>query len=821
MMNRYQRSKIAFLVIFILTHSYIYSEKTPLSHKNIHKIVISGARYYPQETIASKLPFKVGSYFNEEESNLAIRNIDNLGYFSQVTIETQETPNGLIIYVTVKEKPRVESITISGNKNISLKDIQKKVVSVEKLPAVDHTELVKYARKIEKLYQEKGFNFAHVSPKSTTKNGKISVEFTVTEGPKTLVKRVLFEGNSHIPAKKLRSLLFTKEDWILGMLDRAGMYHPAAIEQDKMIIENFYQSNGYMKARVHDTSVTFSKDNKEATVTFMINEGDFYTIDKVIIPGNDIYSEQELKAVIPIMPGQPYSRELIRLSIENLKKIWGNRGYIHADIEPVIQPDESTKRVTLSLYSDLGKKVKLNRVIIKGNKKSRDRIVRRQLLVDEGEELTTTKLEITKERIKGLGFFDQKDGVNWKINRIDEENANLDILLKEIKTGRFEFKMNYGGSPNQLSSSGNNVTLGIQFTERNLFGAGIMANANIQGAIMGDTQRTLSFGLVEPWLFDKPIRIGCDGYYEHNEYDEIRKVTNTIQEKRGGFVTNMGYMLPYAGGISVIGQLGLDSFKLFSKSRATGSDDDIAPQAAVSGSTTLASELQNILNERMKSGKVVFLQCDIGQDTRNHPIHPSRGHRWLFTNKLGFPIANEPFGFYKLQFDSHWYTPIINENDLVLHIHVHAGYVNSYKNHSIPFKELYNIGGPASVRGWTFGQISPVWAPDQLREEDGWQGDPIGGRKAFFFNTELIFPIMQDMSIKGVVFYDGGSGWDTPTTFIEHTNLKNNSFDYRHSIGIGIRMINPQPIKVDWGFKLDKQPGESATEVSFSSYYDF
>lgn len=817
-MNSYQRKKLVILSLIMLTYTGIYASENT-SKKTILSIHVSGAHYYPQETIVSKLPFKIGSAFNEEESNLAIRNIDTIGYFSQVMIEKEETADGIILYVTVTEKPRVESITFTGNKHITLKDINKKVVSTDTLPAADESDLIKYARKIEKLYLEKGYNFAHVTSKTKTHNGKIAIEFVIDEGPKTSIKQVLFKGNDHIDSKKLRSLLFTKEDWLLGMFDRSGMYHPAAIEQDKMTIENFYQSNGYMKARVRHAHVEFRNNNKEAIVTFIINEDDFYTIDTVVVTGNDVYSEQELKQVVPIVPGQPYSRELLRLSIENLKRMWGNKGYIHADIEPIIQPDDVTKKVALSFNSDLGKKVKLNRVTIKGNKKSRDRIVRRQLLVDEGEELTTSKLELTKERIKGLGFFDQRDGVNWKINRIDEENANIDILLKEIKTGRFEFKMNYGGSPSQLSSSGNNVTVGVQFTERNLFGSGLMAHGNVQGAVFGDTQRSLTFGITEPWLFDKPIRIGCDGYYQHNEYDEIRKVTNTIQEQRGGFVTNIGYMFPYAGGISVINQFGIDSFKLFSASRS--GSEEISPEALVSGSTTLTSELQSILNERMKSGKVAFWQCDIGQDTRNHPMHPSRGHRFITTTKLGFPVGDSNFGFYKLEFDSHWYTPIINETDLVLHIHAHAGLVNSYGSRSIPFKELYNIGGPASVRGWTFGQISPLWAPTQYVEEDGWQGDPIGGRKAFFFNTELIFPIMQDLSIKGVVFYDGGSGWDTPTKFIASENLKNNSFDYRHAIGFGIRMTSPQPIKIDWGFKLDKRPGESATEVAFSSYYDF
>lgn len=819
-MNTHHRKQITVSRLFFLTFFCLCAQDKEIEKNIIKKIIVQGSKYYPEETIKSKLPYKLGSPLKKEDSSLAIKNIDQLGHFSQISLATQNTPTGIILYVNVTEKPRVEELKFTNNKHLSLKDINKKVVSLETLPAADEQELLKYAKAIEKLYQEKGYNFAHVTPKAAVKNGKISIEFIIDEGPKTTIKKVLFKGNEHVTSKKLRSLLYTKEDWILGMLERAGIYHPIAIEQDKLTLENYYQSNGYMKARVTDASIEFSNNNKNATVTFIIDEGDRYTLSDVSVTGNDIYSEQELKQVIPVRPGQPYSRELIRLSIENIKRMWGNKGYIHADIEPVIQPDDTTKTVSLAFHSDLGNKVKLNRVTIKGNKKSRDRIIRRQLAVDEGEELTTSKLELTKERIKGLGYFDPREGVNWKINRIDEENANLDILLKEIKTGRFEFKMNYGGAPGQASSSNSNVTMGLQFTERNILGTGIMAHTNIQGAVIGDTQRSFSFGITEPWFLDKPIRLGCDVYYEHNEYEEIRRVKKPIQEHRAGFVTNLGYMFPYGVGLSVINQFGLDSFKLFSKSASGSGVEDVAPEANVSNQT-LNNEMQTILNARMKSGKVAFWQCDVGQDSRNHPVHPSEGHRWIATSKVGFPVGSSNLGFYKLQLDSHWYTSLINDTDLVLHIHAHAGYVNSYKNYSIPFKELYNIGGTGSVRGWTFGQISPVWAPAAYIEEEGWQGDPIGGRKAFFLNTELLFPITKDMSIKGCVFYDGGSGWDTPPTNIAPSNIKNNSFDYRHSIGVGIRMTSPQPIKIDWAFKLDKRPGESATEVSFSSYYDF
>lgn len=799
--------------------SYTLLAESNGTAKKIKKIVVLGCDHYPIDTLINKIPYTKGSLFDPLLSTVAIKNLYTLGYFNNIELSTCQEDDGIILQIKVTEKPRIASITCEGNKNLKIKDIQKKI-STDIIPAADDKELNKYCRIIQNMYREKGYNFAHVTAHTVVNNGSLDVTFIIEEGPKTSIKRVFFKGNKHISAKKLRSLLFTKEDWLFGMFERAGMYHPTAIEQDKLTIENFYQSNGFMKATVNDADVVFSDDKKHATVTFHINEGDFYTIDSVSVPGNNLYSEDELKNYIMLRQGQPYSRELIRLTIEHIKRMWGDKGFINADVEPIIQPNTETKKVAVTFQSDLGKKVRLERINIKGNKKSRMHVLLQNLSIYEGEELTTTKLELTKERIKGLGFFDPKEGVNWRLQRIDDESANLEILLKEVKTGRLEYKMNYGGSPGQLSDSNHSITMGVSFMDRNTMGHGILSHLNLQTAIFGDTQRSVTCGFAYPWLFDKPIRVGFDGYYNHNEYDEVRKVKHAIQEHKAGAVFNIGYVLPYGFNWSIINQFGFDSFKLYSHGN---NDDHVKPEASIGNNNpTLLAEYQSILDKRMKSGKLAYWQTDVGQDTRNHPVHPSRGHRWLATSKIGFPTGNDTFGFYKLEMDYHWYTPLINETDLVLHLRGHLGYVNSYKKYSIPFKELYNIGGPGSVRGWLFGGISPLWAPPSLVQEEEWQGDPIGGRKGLIISAELIFPIVKDMSIKGAFFYDGGAGWDTPhKELIAPENLKNNSFDYRHAIGFGIRMTSPQPIKVDWAFKLDKRPGEKSTEVSFSSYYDF
>lgn len=787
----------------------------------IKNIFIKGSKRFPNETIQSKIPYHVGEEFWADKSNEAIANIYKLGHFKQVIIKKKSIPNnGINLYIELIEKPALKKVVFEGNDNLSKKEINKKI-NFETIPAAEEAELKKLARVIKKTYSEKGYQFAKVTVSLEKEEEEFIATFKIVEGPKSLVKKVRFEGNDHFRSKQLRTLLFTREDWLLGPLDSSGKYHPQAVESDKFALESFYQNNGYLHAKVLDAKVDYTKNNKDITVTFVIHEGDFYTFDTIEAPGNETFTEKQLLSFIPLRKGTPYSKELLRVSIERLKSFWGDQGYIYADVEPAIQPNDDDKTVAITLHSNLGTKVHLNRINIFGNKKSRDKVVRRQFLINEGDLLTSTHLDASKERIKGLGFFDPKDGVNWKINRIDDNEADIDLMLKEVKTGRIELKANYGGSPGSMTSSNSGFNVESQVSDRNLFGKGIMGHFSGRLGVP-NWAKSFNAGISQPWLFDRPIQIGANGSFSQNSYEEVKKTLNEVLEEHGSANANIGFIVPRWGGTAFILQSGFDHIKIYSKS-ADGSAD-VTPQAVVSGFTTEQAELQRIYDNRFQNGTFGYVQLNMSQDTRNHNVHITRGYRWLATGKVGIPTPKNNFGFYKLEFDSHYYTPLINETDLVLHVHGHCGYIKEMDNKVLPYRELYHIGGQASVRGWVFGQIGPMWyLPELLERDPDYQGTMIGAKKAAFFNIELVFPITEDMGMKGVVFYDGGAGWDTQKTGlnIDPNHIRNDSFDYRHSIGVGIRLLNPQPIRVDWAFKLDKRSGEKATEVSFSSYYDF
>ena len=775
----------------------------------VDNIIIEGLTLLPEDTILSKIPYEKGDFFDPHPTSLSIKKIYDLGYFKQVHFATKKTSPGIIdLHVILEEKTPIKEIVFEGNKVIATKDLKKKLGD---LIAAEPRELTKYALALERYYSEKNCHFAKI--KTALKidvDGKGIAIFTICEGPVALVKKVRFIGNKHVSGKRLRSLLFTREDWILSVLDRSGTYNPLAIEQDRDTIEQFYQSNGYLHAKVPKADINFNEKKKDITVTFTIQEGAQYTISSVKAPGNDIITEAQLLDRIPLRPGMLYSKELLRFSIEQLRNLWGAKGYIYADIDPSIEPDEDNKTVAITFYSHPGDTVHVNRINIFGNEKSRDKIIRRQLVIEEGDLLTTEGMEASKNRVAQLGYFDPKDGVNWKINRLDNETADIDLLVKEIKTGRFEWKTSFGGSPTRLDSPNTGVSAEISMTDRNLAGKGYFSQ--VVGRISAE-EKAFTLSLADPWFCDKPIRVGIDAFLNHSTYDELKKTTKTVGEKQLGSSVNLGFASKTLDNTLFLFDLGFQNINYLGT----------PPQASISSNPIDRAEYQLILDERFLGGKFAFLQSAIKRNTLNHHIHVTEGYKWDLTSKFAIPILDDVVGFFKFEADAHWYTSLIGDYQLVFHSHFHGGIITEmgYRKR-IPYRELYSIGGPASVRAWRFGQISPLWFTNDLVVDQDWQGESIGGKKAVFVNLELVFPITNNLSIKGCVFYDGGAGWDTPNAnTIRVGHLKNNSFDYRHCIGIGIRLLEPQPMRVEWGFKLDKRDGEPLSEVQFSGYYDF
>lgn len=802
-----------------------------LQHRVINKIIIEGNKQVPVEAILDRIPLKPGDHIALYQTRTLIYNLyHDLKRFNNITIEAENIDDDKVdLYIIVQEKLPLVSVSFKGNTQVTQKEIMEKI-PFNDIPAIDAHELNKYAKIIQRLYIEKGYLLTQITPELVEIDGKAAVTFTFKEHSKSIVTSITFCGNNSISSKTLRNNMFTREDWILSFMDKSGTYNPDWLERDKHILEQFYQNNGFINAKVYATDVSMQKEGKNIGITLYIDEGQMYHFGSIEISGADMISADFLRANMPVKQGDLYSREAIVDTIKFLEYLFSDLGYLYTQVDPVVQPNDATKEVDIHFKIDPGRRVYLNTLTIRGNQKTRDKVIRRNIPLEEGGLITTKLMEIGKTKVESLGYFDTRDGVNWKTTRLSEDEANLDLLVKEVKTGNAHFKIGFGGpemlrddkTRNWVNQIMTGVSTELSASDNNVAGTGI--RFNVTGKLSTQEQDLL-VNLTQPWLFDKPIYSALDAMHRRASYDQL-SYAFAMNEQRTSISGTLGFVtwrfaIPLLNDIYIRSNLGVDRLAYDKNPQA------IPPNVREPERSIAQAEYQSVLDKLFYPGKCAvhygWANIQMGQDKKNHPMHPSRGHTWMMRGIFAFPSFDSDIGYAKWDLDANWFTPLIGEYDLVFRLHGYAGFIKPFHNRLIPYRELFHIGGPASVRGFLFGQIGPQFTViGENNNTNNRNTDSIGAQKTMFINAELIFPIMPDMSFKGLVFYDGGAGWNNPYAHcLSPAFLRNNGFEYRHAVGIGLRLLNPMPMKIDWGFKLDPKKGESAFEVHFAMGYDW
>jgi len=775
--------------------------------QRIREIIIVGNKMVPTSAIRAKIPFRVGSIFKPSRSSDLIRALYAMEYFKPtIRVEVREySPEEVDVYLFVEEKDLVDEFVFRGNNNLSKDEIDKEV-NLSNIRAIDEGDVQRIVERIKYIYQSKDYHNVSINASLVpTQPGRLRVVFNIKEGPRSFIRRVRFVGNHTIPSKKLRRLIFTREEWPFGFLNKAGSFHPEALEQDRFILERYYQSNGFIHARVRDVTVeTDPEYPAKYLVTFYINEGEIYTINSVSAVPNELLNEEEIRARINLYPGQLYSAEKIHQVIQTLRLVWGEYGYIFADTNVDVRPNDDDRTVDLTFSTQLGSPVICNRISISGNERTCDYVIMRQISLVEGDLLTTRAMDMSREAVGRLGFFDQRDGVNWRVTRINDTEADLDLMLKEVKTGKLGLGFKVGGDRFDITNPTESFEVTFDAQNINFRGTGIRYHLS---ASSSSQERQAALSVTDPWFLGKPIIAGFSVYHRSSTYTEFRSVRQPPKEQKTGGLINFGYdWEDLWGGTTVLWDVGVENISYKNDIIARVPPQDIGFQ----------DEFQGMLDRIFVPGLLVWTGTQFAQDLRNHPLNPTRGYVWSAGLKVGIPVRSaerQGFGFVKFDADYSWYTPLINEYDLIFHFHAHAGIVEQINDFTIPYYELYHLGGPASVRGYLWGQIGPSLF-----------GDSLGGKKAFWMNAELIFPITRDFNTIGLVFFDGGASWDTPDADnIPPGLLRGNQFKFRQAVGFGIKMRQPTPISIEVGLKLDRnrRTGEPVSEVHFTSMVNF
>jgi outer membrane protein insertion porin family len=509
-------------------------------------------------------------------------------------------------------------------------------------------------------------------------------------------------------------------------------------------IAAYYHNHGYIQANVAEPRLTY--EGKWIHINIKINEGPQFKVGKVDVEGDAIQPKSELLKKIKITKEKVYNRELVREDLLTLQDIYSDAGYAYADISPRI--DQDTKKLTadVTYLINKGSLVYFEKIIITGNTKTRDKVIRRELEVYEQELFSGKRLKRGVRNLYRLEFFEDIKVNTTKGSGDDKMILKIDVTEKP--TGTFSLGAGY-------SSMDSLFVLG-SISQRNLFGRGQILNLKAQLS-KGATESSYSLSFTEPWLFDIPLSAGFDLYNTTRDYD-------TYDKKSLGGSLRFGYLVFDYTRASL-------SYN-YDRADIKNIDTDEAPKSIVD----------------MKGENVGHtITARLRRDSRDRIFNPTEGsNNSVMVKHAGRPMGGE-IGFTKYVADSGWYIPLFW--DTVSMLHGRIGYIDDVPDYKMPDWERFYLGGMDSVRGYDWRDISP-------REGGKKGGDKIGGNKMAQFNIEFIFPIVKDAGLMGVLFYDMGNAYDDG----EAIDLG----DLRKSVGYGFRWYSPiGPIRLEYGYILE------------------
>ena len=750
-MSRIKKSCVLFFIILITLPWVTYAQELPL----INSIEIKGLKRIDESALKSRITQRPGEPISQEKTNDDIKNIFKMGYFDDVRAEIEPFEGGIKLVYLVKEKPTIIKIEFQGNKEFDDEKLKEKI-TVTSGAVADAVLIQDNANKLRAFYEEEGHWLSHIVPAiKTISPEEVSITYMITEGPKIKIRKIHIEGNKAISASKIKGAAETKEWSIFSFISSSGYYKKDRMDADIERIKDLYFNNGYIKVAVGEQRIQLTEDNKGMSITITVSEGDQYKISSVEFSGNKVFGADAIKQKITMLPDKVFSKETLRKDILSISDLYSESGYALITVTPDLIADESRKTVRVVMKIDEGDKYKIGRIEISGNTKTRDKVIRREVRFSEGDTFNSALIKRSHEKINNLNFFENVELLPKP--QPEEKLVDFDIRVKERPTGSFSIGGGYSSVEKLIGM--------FEVTQGNLFGKGQLLKLRAE---LGSKTSYYDLTFKDPWFMDKPILFAINIYKTSTsqfvEYDKEATGLGISFGKNLGeyWSSNIAYN--------------------FENANITDVDEDASP----------------IIKDQEGNNVTSSITPSITRDSRNNYLDPSRGSRnSIYVTYAGLGGTNK---FIKSGIDSAWYFPLGSTSFMV---RGRFGYATGIGNKELPLYERFYVGGIYSVRGLDFGEAGP---------KDPATGDPIGGTEELIFNTEYIFPLVSDIKLKGVVFFDAGNSYDSF-----------NNFGYlRYTTGTGVRWISPVgPIRLEWGYNLDKKTGEkpSRFEFAFGSFF--
>lgn len=700
-------------------------------------IVVEGNQRIEDDEILKNIPFETGDKFNEDLAISTVQDLYDMEKFKDISVYAEEDDEGNIIVIySLSEKLLIEKIEFRGNEDISSGRLRREI-EISSGDFFDQSLLDSQKNILEKYYRENGYAAVNVNAYTSVDEKKNCLEiiFHVEEGGKIEVGSIKIIGVIEEDYKKVRKLIDLKS---------GRPYREEVLQEGIEEIRAYYRNKGYLHAQIDGPLMSFDPTGEQAFITIFVSEGFKYTIGDMNFSGNTLVSDSRLKERIPLKTGAVYSEEKLNMSIASMQEVYAEKGHVNARIFPSYDYNRSQQEVDISFKIQEGPEVTVRNVLISGNHRTKDYVIRREITVEEGEPFDLTEIRRTQEKIFRLGFF--KDVMLDMVPAEKEDEIDIIFMVEEQQTGMASIGAGY--------SSQDGVMGTLQVSQENFLGRGQRISVMWE---FGERVQNYRLSFSEPYLFGAPTPFSASVY-------------NTIRRRRtfGGY----NYKERRRGGSISLGRHFTDIFT----GKLRYSLEDIKLYDA---------DLQ--IEDKEGTELTSSLTPSITFDTRDYPFDPRTGFYLRFSNQIAGGVFGGDINFSKFESKKTYFHPIIKNIVGVLNFEIGAVWPFS-ETDDVPLYEKFNVGGSESIRGYEYYEIE-------------------GDYKAVV-NAEIKFPIVREKRqtiLQGAVFYDVGGAWDEP--YDASLRFGEGNLRRGFGAGIRFKTM-AFPIRIDWGYGIDRDdPG--------------
>lgn len=711
------------LGLFLVALFPKFAKAAPLqAGQVIEDIDVSGNRRIPTETVKARIYTRNGDVYDEAALQRDLRSIWNSGYFEDVRMEREQSAKGWLIHIYVREKPTIRTIDYKGLNSVSQSDVLERYKKLKTGLTVDSpydpTKVIKAKVVLQQLLAEHGRQFANVNVQvQQVPPAAVSVIFNIKEGPKVKVGKIKFTGNKHVSSRNLQAAM--KNLHPIGIPQSiflesifAKTFDSSKLEEDTERVRDAMQTYGYFKAVVDDPKTQLrdthsrlhvpfiqSGKGKVMDITMPIEEGDRYKLKAIVFSNNKaILNTQLLRNLFPIKDGDTFNKQLIGKGLENLRKAYGEIGYIDFSPVPTTDIDDVKKEITLNVEVDEGKPYYVRRIEFQGNTTTRDRVIRRELLVQEGQVFNSRLWDISVLRLNQLNYFEALKPEDDTERKLDQQNGTVDLTVKVKEKGKNSIGLTGGVSGLEGSF------IGLNYETNNFLGLGetLQVQANV-----GSLSRVILFGFTEPYTFDRPLTLGFTVYSRRFDFDQARQASIVAGQNLNLPQSVLNQLLNYNQ--SSTGFTASSSYLLghsFKRVGLTYSLDSTSIETFSDASKNLFQTLnfRNISGPNALSGIVTSsITPSLSFSTIDSPIRPHRGKSFFISNEIAGLGGNVKF-YRPLVAYTQW-KPLYHQN--TLGIRLQASFINGWGGSEAPPYQRFYMGGENDLRGFDVRTVSP------------------------------------------------------------------------------------------------------------------